>query len=269
MRILCQYPNFFGIQSCKQLFPQFTKFNLHWVLYFKAVLVDGVNIAWNHTATVRARALSTRTAIHASSVTTGRWVDHINTLLVRVGDLQGRNKPPASFLNVAQMLVSAEDGSLLPAAEFAGAHAAPEGPIDLDKVFFGCRVDEYHIERVARGTPAPAAEGEVFLRSGDNFLSVDVFKIGFSSAAEEFLHPSPTSVSDFHRFAGSQSCVHGLVPQTSVHSFASWSRHLDLLVFVVYIVLACISGEGFALNLLRVLYMEDAVGDINRTARFL
>jgi hypothetical protein len=85
-------------------------------------------------------------------------------------DFKGWNKPPASFLDISQMLVSAEDGSLLIAAEFTGAHAAPGGAVDFDKIGFGFRVRDCHIKGMARAKATPADEGKIFFRSGNNFL---------------------------------------------------------------------------------------------------
>jgi hypothetical protein len=148
---------------------------------------------------VRAGTLSTRTAIHTTTETTGRRTDDINALLVLILDFEGRNKPPAIFLDVSQMLVSAKDGSLLVAAQFSGAHAASFRTIDFDKIGFGLRVRDCHIKGMARANAAPADEGKIFFRFGNNFLLfVQIAKVGFGNAAEEFLHPSPTIMADFH-----------------------------------------------------------------------
>jgi len=125
------------------------------------------------------------------------------------------------------MLVSAKDGSLLIAAQFTGAHAAPCGTIHFDKIGLGVRVRDCHIKGMARANAAPADEGKIFFRFGNNFLLfVQIVKVGFRNAAEEFLHPSPAIMADFHRVEGSQCFPHSLCPETSVHCSAScWGAH--------------------------------------------
>jgi len=168
---------------------------------------------------VRARAASTWTAIHASSETAGRWVNHIEFFVVRIGDLEGRNKPPAIFLDISQMLFSAEDTGLLQAAKFAGGHAAARGSVDFNQVRIGFCVLDDHIKRMARSKAASTEERKIFFRFSNLFSSDEIFEVRPGNAAEEFLHPPPAIVPNFHSFAATQRSVHLLVPKTSVHFF--------------------------------------------------
>jgi len=120
------------------------------------------------------------------------------------------------------VILSAKDGGLLLAAAFSGAHAATEGSIDLENFKIRLFAHECHIERMAGGKPASAAEIKIFLGFQNYFLSVQILKVGFGLAAEEFLPPSPAVLSNLHRIAGPQRVPHGGRPQTPVHFFASW-----------------------------------------------
>jgi len=210
------------VESFLERFLRYFSHPSDWILSFGAIL-NWVNIARNHTTPVRTRTVSTWTAIHAHIITTGRRTDDVDPLLVLTGDFKVWNKPPARFPDISQMLISAEDGSLLLAAAFTGAHATPEGAIDFDQVGIGFRVRNCHIKRMARGKAAAADEGKIFFGFGNNFLSVVISKVRFGNATEEFLHPSPTIMPNLHRVTGFQCVPHGICPHTSLHCLASRS----------------------------------------------
>jgi len=143
----------------------------NWILSFDAI-INWVHIARDPTMAERTRILSTRAAIHTPIETTGRRFDDIKFCFVLIVDFEGWNKPPARFLNISQMLVSAEDSGLLFAAAFTSSYAAPEGAIDFDKIGFGFRVLDRHIKRMARGKTAAADEGKIFFGFGNNLLII-------------------------------------------------------------------------------------------------
>jgi len=186
---------------------------------FETIFVDGVDIARNHTEPVRATAGSTLAAIDTSSEAAGRWANNVDSLFLRVRHLEGRNKPPAIFLDVSNVLVSAKDVCLLIAARFSGNHTAPGGTIDFEKLRIGFRVGNNHVERMARSKAAPAREGKIFFGGGNYILSDEIFEVRSGNAAKEFLPPSPAIMTNFHRLARTQRRIHCCVSQTSVHCF--------------------------------------------------
>lgn len=106
----------------------------NFILDFETILVNGVNIARNHAEPVRATAGSALAAIHTSSEAAGRWPNSVYPLFLSVRYLEGRNEPPAIFLDVSNVLVSAKNVSLLVAARLSSSHATPGRTVDFDKL---------------------------------------------------------------------------------------------------------------------------------------
>ena len=185
--------------------------NLHWLLLFKAIL-HFVHLARNHTASMRAR-ISICKAINAHAEPTCWRTDFIDSFLCLIEDFERWNTPPTSFLDIAQVFVSTENGSFLLAAAFTRARADSEGTINLDEIWARFCVRNCHVKTVARAKTAPAEKGEIFFRPSNQIFSIcQVFKIRSANAAEKFLAPSPPIVTNFHRIARSQGTSHNICP---------------------------------------------------------
>lgn len=170
---------------------------------------------------MRARIFSLGTAIHAHVTATSRRSNNIECFFVVVEYLKLRDKTPAGFLDISQVIVPAKHGSLLPAAGFDVAHAAPEGAVDLEDVaMLRSRIRNRHVERMAWSKAAATDEGKFFLRFGNFFLPVVIFEVGFGNAAETFLQAAPAVLFDFHGFAGFHFRPHVIRSHASVHCFA-------------------------------------------------
>jgi hypothetical protein len=127
-------------------------------------------------------------------------------------------QPPPRFPNFSQIIFSTENCSFLEAAALAARQAPAAWTIEFDQLRLGSRSPDCHIKRVMWRAAASARKRELFFRHSNLLPSDIVFEVRFGDAAQTFLAPTATVMTNFHSVAVRQLRLHSV--GSAVHLFS-------------------------------------------------
>ncbi len=132
-----------------------------------------------------------------------------------VVDLEPRDTKPTSLTDFSKIIFTTENGGLGMATELQRSGAETAGTVDFEKFGFSFRFLDCHIKGMVRSEAASTQEREFFFRSSNFLISVQILEIGFGDAAETFLEPAATALTNLQFVTGLQLGIQNFV--SSIH----------------------------------------------------